>query len=127
MKVLTFSVAAEAATGLVLVVAPAIAATLLLGAALDASATVVARCFGIALISLTVACWLGRAASGAGASSLRGMLVYNLLIAACLGYAGAVEHLAGALLWPAVALHAVIGLLLARDWSRERAGASRDN
>jgi hypothetical protein len=127
MRILTFSVVAELVTGIVVLLAPGIAASLLLGAGLDASTAVVARCFGIVLISLTVACWPGRAASGAGASSLRGMLVYNLLIAGCLGYAGAFQHLAGALLWPAVVLHALIGLLLAREWSRERAGASRDN
>jgi len=116
MKVLTFSVAAEAATGIVLVVAPAIAATLLLGAELSAPATVVARCFGIALVSLGSACWPGRPGAEGADRPLLAMMIYNLLIAACLGYAGAAEHIFGALLWPAVGLHAIVGLLLVRDW-----------
>jgi hypothetical protein len=44
------------------------------------------------------------------------MLMYNLLVAACLAYAGAVEQIGGVLLWPAVILHAIVGLLLVRDW-----------
>jgi hypothetical protein len=113
-------VVAELVTGIVVLLAPAIAASLLLGAVLDASAAVVARCFGIALISLSVASWPGRA--GAALAAQRGMAVYNLLIAALLAYAGAVEHLAGPLLWPAVALHAVVGPLLVLGWLKGGVG-----
>ena len=116
MKVVTFSVVAEAATGLVLVVAPAIAATLLLGTELSAPATVAVRCFGIALVSLGVACWPGRPGPEGADRPLLAMMIYNLLITVLLGFAGAVEQIGGVLLWPAVILHAIVGLLLVRDW-----------
>ena len=40
------------------------------------------------------------------------MLVYNVLIAVYLGYLGTAGHLKGVLLWPGVALHALVALLL---------------
>jgi hypothetical protein len=40
------------------------------------------------------------------------MLIYNLLIALYLGYLGTVAHVAGSLLWPAVALHAGVAAAL---------------
>jgi hypothetical protein len=40
------------------------------------------------------------------------MLVYNVLIAAYLGYLGTAGHLKGVLLWPGFALHALVALLL---------------
>jgi len=40
------------------------------------------------------------------------MLAYNALVALYLGYLGIVGHAWGALLWPAVALHAVVAAAL---------------
>jgi hypothetical protein len=48
------------------------------------------------------------------------MLVYNALIATYLAYLGTAGHLGGLLLWPAVALHAVVALLLAWTWRDNR-------
>jgi hypothetical protein len=45
-------------------------------------------------------------------SAVRGMLTYNSLTAMYLTYLGTLGHLRGILLWPAVALHAVVALLL---------------
>ena len=53
-------------------------------------------------------------------SALRGMLAYNALIALYLAYLGGLEHMAGTLLWPAVALHAAVTLLLLRAWRNGR-------
>jgi hypothetical protein len=39
-----------------------------------------------------------------------------VLIALYLAYLGTLGHLGGSLLWPGVALHAVVALLLAREW-----------
>jgi hypothetical protein len=44
------------------------------------------------------------------------MLTYSLLVTIYLVYLGVVAHLAGILLWPAVALHVVFMLLLVRAW-----------
>ena len=44
------------------------------------------------------------------------MFTYSTLIALFLGYVGAVAHLGGPLLWPAVGLHGAVALLLV--WTR---------
>jgi hypothetical protein len=44
------------------------------------------------------------------------MAIYNLLGMIYLGYLGIAGKLVGLLLWPAVALHAILGIALAREW-----------
>lgn len=119
-KILAFSSVAEAGTGLALMIDPAIVARLLLGADPTAVGTVIGRCFGIALLSLGLACWPGRRLVGTGAPAFRAMLAYNALIALYLAYLGTVGGLGGLLLWPAVALHAAVALLLAWTGSSGR-------
>jgi hypothetical protein len=53
------------------------------------------------------------------------MLVYSVLIALLLAYVFQVAHLGGVLLWPAVALHAVVALLLIWTWLGERRAMRR--
>jgi hypothetical protein len=47
------------------------------------------------------------------------MLCYGLLATFYLGYLGAAGVWVGVLLWPAVGVHAVLTLLLARAWFLE--------
>ena len=97
---------------------PAIVVRMLLGAEISPVGTLLGRCFGIALLSLGVACWPGQQRIESGSSVVRAMLIYNALIALYLAYLGTAGHLGGVLLWPAVALHAVVaGLLLKRSRS----------
>jgi len=119
-KVLEFSVAAEACTGLALVLAPSVVGALLLGAELSGVATIIARVFGLTLLSLCLACWPGRPP---GRAATRGMSAYNLLIALELAYAGSADQADGVLLWPAVALHAIVGVLLVWELTRPTADA----
>ena len=112
-KLLTFAAFAEAATGLALLVVPSLVGRLLLGTALTGVSVAVARVTGIALISLSVACWPGRTA-------LCGMLTYNALATAYLAWLGFRGEWVGPVLWPAVALHAVLTVLLARSWQANR-------
>ena len=107
---LTFAAVAEAATGLALLIAPALVGQLLLGEALTGIAVPVARVAGIALIALGIACWPG--------PPLVGMLSYSALVTLYLGYIGFADGLAGVLLWPAVTLHLLLTLWLARETSR---------
>jgi len=107
-KALVWAAAAEAATGLALLVVPSIVGQLLLGQELVGIAVPVARVAGIALIGLAVACWPG--------PPLVGMLTYGIIVALYLAYLGIFGGLAGFLLWPAVALHAVLSILLCRAW-----------
>lgn len=107
-RILSFSAVVEGATGIALMIAPAIVVRLLVGLDVSTDGELLGRCFGIALIALALACWPTAGASGA----TRAMLAYNGLIALYLTYVGAVLHLHGLLLWPAIALHAVVALLL---------------
>jgi hypothetical protein len=110
-NVLAFTSVVELGTGAVVIIAPAFVVRLLLGLAVSADGALLARCFGIALLSLALACWPGERVDGT-ASAFRGMLAYNALIALYLGYLGAFENVDGVLLWPAVVLHAGIAALL---------------
>jgi hypothetical protein len=75
---------------------------------------------GIAIFALGLACWPSAQHAEGGSPAFRGMLVYNVLIALFLVYLFKVGHLGGVLLWPAVALHAVVALLLIWMWRSER-------
>ena len=89
---------------------------LLLGVQLSRPAIPAARVAGIALIGLAIACLPGRA--------LLGMLAYSTLVTLYLGDFGLFSGFAGVLLWPAVAVHAGLTLLLARLWFKPRRNAS---
>jgi hypothetical protein len=105
-NVLLFSAVAEVATGLLLLLDPALLARLLLGAELAGVAPILARCFGVALLALGLA------------RDFRTLLIYNALIALYLAYLGAAGHASGPLLWPVAALHAAVALLLL--WSARK-------
>jgi hypothetical protein len=107
-KLLTLAAVVETATGVALIVVPSLVGALLLGAEPTGVSIPVARVLGIALIALGVGCWPGPA--------LLGMLTYGLLTTLYLLYLGIRGEWVGPLLWPAVVLHAVLTLLLARAW-----------
>jgi hypothetical protein len=112
-KILTFAAVVEIGTGLVLMIDPAIVIRLLLGIEDSNAGMLVGRFFGVALLSLGVACWPGRPEPTGGLQSFRAMLAYNALVALYLAYLGTAGHLGGLLLWPTVALHAILALSLA--------------
>jgi hypothetical protein len=105
--VLKLTAVAEAATGLALLIAPSLVGQLLLGEAPTGIAIIVGRVAGIALIALGVACWPG--------PPLVGMLIYSAAVTAYLAWLG-FAGLTGVLLWPAVAIHLVLSMLLGRTW-----------
>ena len=111
VRLLAFTSVVEVGTGIALILVPAFVVNLLLGFEISADGTLLARCFGIGLLALSVACWPGSRAD-VGAAPLRGMLIYNAAIALYLGYLGAFAQVHAPLLWPAVALHAVVAMLL---------------
>ena len=118
MKLLAIAAVAEFATGLALLLVPSPVGRLLLGAELTGVAIPIARITGIALIALGIACWPGRTA-------LCGMLTYSVLATLFLLSLGIRGKWVGPLLWPAVAAHAVLTILLAWAWYRARRGASQ--
>ena len=70
---------------------------------------------GFGLLSLGLACWPGRYATNP-APALRAMVIYNVLVTLFLVYLGIGGEWVGHLLWPAVAFHAVLTVLLTRMW-----------
>ncbi len=102
-----------------LLIVPALVGRLLLGAELSGVAVVVARVAGIALLALGVGCWPGPASLG--------MLTYNALATAYLGWLAAGGQWAGPLLWPAVGLHAALTVLLCRAWLKKPKTGGRNN
>ena len=113
MKLLAIAAIAEIATGLALLAVPPLVGRLLFGAELSGVSLPIARVTGIALLALGVACW-------PGATALCGMLTYNALATLYLLYLGIRDNWVGPLLWPVVALHAILTLLLARAWLQPR-------
>jgi hypothetical protein len=117
-RVLWLASAAEIGTGVFLMVVPATVVELLLGLRLSADGVPLARVAGIALLALGLACWRSRQDS-APMPAFRGMLVYNALIALYLLWLSTHHHVGGVLLWPVVAFHAVVTLLLLWTWREE--------
>jgi hypothetical protein len=102
-KLLIMTAIIEAATGVGLLVAPAVLAQLLLGGSLDTpTALTVARVGGIALLSISVACWLSREN---GQALVAAILLYNVFVVGLLIHAALALSLSGPGLRPTIALH----------------------
>jgi uncharacterized membrane protein YozB (DUF420 family) len=109
-SILTITALIEGVTGLALAIMPSLVATILLGTSVtDASAILIARLAGTALITIAVACWLSRS-NTQSAVMVKAMLVYNVFSIVLLAYAVLAEGISGPGLWPAVLLH--LGLLI---------------
>ncbi len=110
-QALFFAAVGEAATGLALLIVPSIVVRLRFGAEPAGLAIPIARVAGIAFMALGFACWPGPA--------LLGMLIYGSLVTLYFLYLGIQGDWVGPLLWPALALHAVLTFLLARSWRQQ--------
>jgi hypothetical protein len=116
-RLLALAALGEAATGLALLLVPALVARLLLGIDdLTGVAVVLARVTGISLIGLGLSCW-------SRDTGLAGMLTYSGSVTLYLTLVGLDGAFVGVLLWPAVALHAVLTGSLAWAWFRRPTGA----
>jgi hypothetical protein len=112
-SLLTVTALLETSTGLALLLSPPLVVALLLGASLDAPASlVVSRVAGAALLSLGIGCWLARddGSSRAGRGLVAAVLFYNSATVAVLAQAAAGAGLSGPLLWPVVVLHASLAI-----------------
>ena len=108
-RLLALTAIIEAATGLALIVAPSLVGRLLFGTEFTGVANPAARVTGIALLALGVACW-------PGSTALCGMLTYSGLATLYLLYLAIRGEWVGPLLWPVVALHGILTVLLAWAW-----------
>ncbi|MBA8831439.1 hypothetical protein BAE36_04375 [Rhizobium leguminosarum bv. trifolii] len=98
----------EAATGLALLLVPALLIEVLLGAAPDTPVDMtVARVAGAAVLALAVACWLGRHEAGGKAARglVSAMLLYNVAVTAILAFSWLRHGISGIAFWPVVVGH----------------------
>ena len=112
-NLVTFAAVLEAATGLALMLGPSFVARLLFGIDLTGVSIVVARLAGIGLFSLGLAYW---AAKSVTHTTTYALVTYNALVTLYLLFVGIRGEWVGPLLWPAVAVHAVLTILLVRSW-----------
>jgi len=123
-NVLLFSLVAEGATAVAAMLAPGLVAQLLFGLDVSGAGVAFGRLLGVTLLTLVIACWPDVATAGGTRPGLRAILAYNALAAAYLAYLGVAHHPMGFLLWPAVAEHALVALLLAAGMQRARRAAA---
>jgi hypothetical protein len=112
-NVLTVAAVLEVATGVALLIVPSLVGRLLFGEEFTGIVIPVARVLGIALLALGVGCW-------PGSTALCGMLTYSGLVTLYLLYLAIRGEWVGPLLWPVVALHGILSVLLARAWFQSR-------
>lgn len=108
---LTVTALAEAPLGLCLLFLPAFPLAILLGVEPAPVETLfVGRVTGAALLAIGVASWIARTdtLTPAQFGLLTGLFIYDATAAILLIFAGTVLNMAGVVLWPAVALHAVL-------------------
>jgi hypothetical protein len=112
-KILTVAAVLEVATGMGLLIVPSLVGRLLFGEEFTGIVMPVARVLGIALLGLGVCCL-------PGSTALCGMLTYSGLVTLYLLYLAIRGEWVGLLLWPVVALHGILTVLLARPWFQSR-------
>ncbi|HKB06355.1 MAG TPA: hypothetical protein VKD90_29440 [Gemmataceae bacterium] len=110
---LTITALGEGATGLALLTVPSFVLALLLGVTSVAAETlVVARVAGGALVAIGLICWIARGddARPARRGMLAAILIYDVVAAAALAWAGADLAMSGVALWPAAAAHVLLAV-----------------
>jgi hypothetical protein len=110
---LLITACAEAAIGVCLLLSPAVVFWPLLGLEkVTADATLVGRIAGAALLAIGVASSIARndTITSSQLGLLTGILIYNAAASMLLVFAGAVLKMNGVLLWPTVALHAILAV-----------------
>jgi hypothetical protein len=111
-RLLVFAAGLEVLTGAGLIVDPRIFTRLLFGEGVAGAGLSLGRVTGCGLLCLGLACMPGRATAASLLPAVRALLTYNLLILLLLLYLGLQGDRTGALLWPSIALHAVLSILL---------------
>ncbi len=104
--------AVEGLAGLLVMLFPAQAVSLLVGTPPEGPVgNALARIAAAALLALGIACWLARedSKSPTAAGLILGLILYDATLLVSLLYVDLVVRSAGLLLWPAVSLHLVLG------------------
>ena len=109
----------EVVTGAGLVVAPSLLARLLFGSEMNASGDLVGRISGLVMLCLALGCW-PHGLEGEDRQALVPLIMLSLLATVFLIYIGMGGVNVGELLWPAVAAHLILAILLTRAWMTRR-------
>jgi len=114
-KIFILTALIESVTGLILLISPSFLTFVLLGSSPDSNAgLLLGRIAGTALLSLGIACWLARkdekseAVKGIAAA----LLLYNIVVAALLTYAGLSSGQSKLSLWLVVVVHLFLAIWL---------------
>ena len=111
----------EVLTALGLVFAPSLLSRLLFGSDLNAAGEATGRIAGLVMVGLAAGCWPRSA--GPRPHALAPLMALSWLAAAFLIATGLIGASVGVLLWPAAALHVILGVLLTRAWAESRRSA----
>ena len=77
------------------------------------------------MLSLTLSCWFAAINSGTAVFGVvKAMLFYDVAAIGIFLYSGFELSLAGILLWPAVAIHVALMILLIWAWRKEQRSAT---
>ena len=114
--VLLISAAFELATGIALVAAPNLVASILLSPGLTPSGEALIRLGGFGFLAFAMACW--PQGEGEHQGHIKTLFLYNLVAAVYLGYLRIAGEFAGLLLLLACIFHALLALLLAKPANR---------
>jgi hypothetical protein len=102
------------------VISPSLFCQLVLGAKLSASGPALGPLAGIAMLGAGLAAWPVPERSSQPARVARALTTYNVLATIYLAYLGTGGLFVGILLWPAVALHAILSVLAGHAWLTQR-------
>ena len=120
-KLLILAAISEGLTGLTLLAYPPILIRLLIGEGITGAGVVASRVAGISLIALGVACW----PDSNTVRAFYGMLTYSTIVMLYLAFIG-IGRAAGILLWPAVAAHAGLSVVLFWAFLKQRKAPNAD-
>ena len=110
-SVVTTAAWIEIVAGAAFLMVPDVVCRLLFADTPEGIGRLLARFAGITLLALGVAC-LPSWDAGSHRGAVRGLLAYNVGVTILLSWVGVATTFRGVLLWPAVALHAVIAVAL---------------
>lgn len=117
---LRITAAGEAATGVALILFPQLVVELLFGVTEAGAGLAMSRITGMALLGLGLACWPDTGGRDGPGGARTALLVYSALATIYLAVVGLAGELRGPALWPAVVVHLVVTVLVARrtsEWS----------
>jgi hypothetical protein len=115
-KLLLAAAGLELALGLILMIDPGIVTQLLLGEDLPGVGIALGRVAGFGFVAFGLACLPPRNVTSAAPRPLQALLTYNVLVTLYLVWLGIGGSMAGVLLWPVAATHAILTFLLARAY-----------